>query len=77
MNQYLNKKIFSIIAETAAVEKVEAYVIGGFVRDCLLQRKCKDIDIVVTQSGIDLARKVAAKIGSKTKVDMELWESMP
>jgi poly(A) polymerase len=68
VNNCLNKKIFGIIAETATAEKVEAYVIGGYVRDCLLKRNCKDIDIVVTGSGIDLARKVAARIGPKTKV---------
>ena len=41
------------------------YVIGGYVRDLLLKRPSKDIDIVVVGSGIDLAKAVAKKIGKK------------
>ena len=41
---------------------IQAFAIGGFVRDKLLQRECKDIDIVCTGSGIELAHQVAAGI---------------
>ncbi|MBR1631498.1 MAG: HD domain-containing protein [Paludibacteraceae bacterium] len=41
----------------------ECYVIGGYVRDMLLHRPSKDIDIVTVGSGIDLARAVAKRIG--------------
>lgn len=44
-------------------ENLEAYVVGGFVRDIFLERPNKDIDVVVIGSGIDLAKKVANKIG--------------
>ena len=44
------------------------YVIGGYVRDLLLQRPSKDIDIVVVGSGIDLAKSLARRIGKKGKV---------
>lgn len=44
--------------------QVEAYVIGGYVRDLLLNRPSKDIDIVVIGNGIDLAERTAAKMGN-------------
>jgi poly(A) polymerase len=63
----LNKKIFRMIAEAAREENKECYVVGGYVRDLILKRPSKDIDVVVVGSGIDIAKKVASKIG-KTKV---------
>jgi len=53
-------------------ENVQAYVIGGWVRDCLLKRNHpdKDIDIVVIGSGIDIARKAARKIKPGIKVSV-------
>jgi len=65
---FLNKKIFTIISEQALALNVRAYVIGGYVRDSLLKRKSKDIDIVVEGSGIELAQKVAATIGTNVTV---------
>lgn len=69
MIKCLNKKIFEIISETAHQKGVEAYVIGGYVRDCLLKRMSKDIDIVVVGNGIDLARAVA-KVLNNVKVSV-------
>jgi putative nucleotidyltransferase with HDIG domain len=53
-------------------ENVQAYVIGGWVRDCLLKRDHpdKDIDIVVIGSGIDIAKKAARKIHPGIKVSV-------
>ena len=65
---FLNKKIFKIIAEEAEFLNVRAYVIGGYVRDCFLQRKSKDIDIVAEGSGIELAERVAARLGVRITV---------
>jgi len=65
---FLNKKIFTIISEQALELNVRAYVIGGYVRDSLLKRKSKDIDIVVEGSGIELAQKVASTIGTNVTV---------
>lgn len=45
-----------------------AFVIGGWVRDLLLKRDSKDIDIVVVGSGIDLAARVAEKAGKTGKL---------
>jgi poly(A) polymerase len=59
---FLQRKIFTIVSETAARQGVEAYVIGGYVRDCFLQRPSKDIDIVVQGSGIGLAKEVGKQL---------------
>ena len=68
MNKHINHPIFSIIAESAQKIGVDTYVIGGFVRDIILNRPSKDIDIVCIGSGIDLANAVAKNIGNKTNV---------
>jgi poly(A) polymerase len=49
--------------QAAAELKVNAFVIGGFVRDLYLQRPSKDIDIVVEGSGIELAQRAAKNLG--------------
>ncbi|HEY0272845.1 MAG TPA: HD domain-containing protein [Chitinophaga sp.] len=56
------------IAMAAAETGVPAYVIGGFVRDKLLGRKTKDMDIVCVGNGIALAHQVAAKLGGHVPV---------
>ncbi|MDB4656126.1 CCA tRNA nucleotidyltransferase, partial [Flavobacteriales bacterium] len=42
---------------------VEVYVIGGYVRDCILGRETKDIDVVSTGKGIELAQAVSKQLG--------------
>jgi poly(A) polymerase len=56
--------IFKIISEQADAKNIRAFAIGGYVRDLLLNRPSKDIDIVVEGKGIDLARAVAKQIGN-------------
>lgn len=51
--------VFKKIAEAATLLNTDAYVIGGFVRDLLLDRPSKDLDIVTSGDGIELASKVA------------------
>ncbi|MFH1320823.1 MAG: HD domain-containing protein [Bacteroidota bacterium] len=68
MEQHLKHPIFKIVTEAASGMNVPAYVVGGFVRDIILCRQSKDIDIVVVGSGIDLARKVAKKISEDIKI---------
>ena len=63
MSQYLDKEIFRIVSELAQERGVRAFVIGGYVRDCLLGRHCKDIDIVVEGSGVDFAIALGKKTG--------------
>jgi len=70
MNICLNDNIFNILSDVVTSENVRAWVIGGYVRDCLLGREHpdKDIDIVVVGNGIDIARKSAKKISPHIKV---------
>jgi len=72
MNICLNDEIFETLSSVVTKENVKAYVIGGWVRDCILHREHaeKDIDIVVIGSGIDIARKTARKINPKIKVSI-------
>lgn len=63
VKQHLQHKIFHFIADAAEELGYPAYVIGGFVRDILLGRDCKDVDVVAIGSGIQLAEAVAKKAG--------------
>ncbi len=56
---------FRLIREAADETGVEAYVIGGYVRDIFLNRPSKDIDVVAVGSGIELAKAVARKFGKR------------
>ncbi len=51
--------VFRAVGKIADAQGVRAFAIGGFVRDLLIQRKSKDIDIVCEGSGIELARAAA------------------
>jgi len=66
--EFLQHKIFEIVSEVAEQQGVQAYVIGGFVRDCFLQRASKDIDIVVQGSGIALAEAVGKRLKTQVAV---------
>ena len=65
----IQSEVFSFIKKAAADLGQEAYVIGGFVRDAILERgKAKDIDIVSLGDGIELAKKVAELLPKSTPV---------
>lgn len=65
----LKNPVFTIIAHAAKELSAECYVIGGYVRDYLLQREAPtDIDIVAVGSGISLANKVAKALPGKPEV---------
>jgi len=69
--QHLEHTIFQIISQAAQELNLECYVIGGFVRDILLERDHKkDIDIVAVGSGIELALKVSELIPFHPKVQV-------
>lgn len=59
----LDHKIFRTIGSVADKLGVDAYVVGGYVRDLILHRPSKDIDFVCVGSGIELARAVAQELG--------------
>ncbi len=64
MKKHLNHPVFHTIRDIASELNRETYVIGGFVRDLYLERPSKDIDIVTIGSGIELAERVAKKLGN-------------
>lgn len=64
-SKYLQHPVFKVASQIVTEEGLEAYVIGGYVRDLLLERPSKDIDIVVVGNGMDLAEKCAAKLRVK------------
>lgn len=71
LHQALTHPIFKIISQSAEEIGVDAYVIGGFVRDYILNRgQHKDIDIVAIGSGIALAKQVAKNIPNRPKVQI-------
>lgn len=71
MKSYLESPIFDVIHRAAEALNLETYVIGGYVRDRLLQRRePKDVDIVAVGSGIALAEKVSELLPKHPKVQV-------
>lgn len=64
----LEHPIYKIVGEVADQMGVEAYAVGGVVRDYFLHRPCTDIDIVCLGSGVDLAINVAHRINANKEV---------
>lgn len=62
MKVALTHPIFEQIARIVQRENIEAYVVGGYVRDIFLDRNSKDIDVVVVGDGIQIARQLSAAI---------------
>ena len=63
MKQFVNKEIFRLIGKLADETNTPVYVIGGYVRDMLLNKKePKDIDFVAVGSGIELASRLAKQL---------------
>ncbi|MBP5413353.1 MAG: HD domain-containing protein [Bacteroidales bacterium] len=63
----LKHPIFQCISQTSERLGIDAYVVGGFVRDIFLLRDNHDIDIVVLGNGIDFALAVAEQLGIAAK----------
>lgn len=53
-----------------AADKVETYVVGGYVRDLIMGKESHDIDVVCVGSGIELAEKLAALLPGKTHLSV-------
>jgi len=71
LKEALQHNIFKIISQSAKELNLQAYVIGGYVRDYILNRGThKDIDVVAIGSGIDLAKQVSANLPSNPKVQI-------
>ncbi|ADQ18981.1 polynucleotide adenylyltransferase/metal dependent phosphohydrolase [Leadbetterella byssophila DSM 17132] len=61
--------IFEAVSSAAEDLGIQAYVVGGFVRDLILCRAGKDIDFVCVGSGIELAIATASKLGKHISVN--------
>ena len=67
LSQHIAHPIFHQLREAAIELGLPCYAIGGYVRDVLLERPCKDIDIVVEGKGITLAKAFAKQMGIAKK----------
>src|SRR5688572_30677963 len=65
LSKHLKHPVFKVCSQICQENNWEAYVVGGFVRDLLLERPSKDIDIVVVGNGMDLAQLTAEKLRVK------------
>lgn len=72
LSQHLTHPVFKVASEIVTEKGLQAYVIGGYVRDLILERPSKDIDIVVIGNGLDLAKACAEKLRVKK---VSLFES--
>lgn len=61
--------VFSVVAKAAKNLGVETYVVGGYVRDLILQRPSKDVDFVCVGSGIQLAEESARLLNAGMHVN--------
>ncbi|GAB2706160.1 HD domain-containing protein [Mucilaginibacter koreensis] len=68
MKQHLKHPVFKMISRMAGEQQVQAYAIGGFVRDIFLNRPSKDIDIVVLGNGIAFAEAMGKALNTKVAV---------
>ncbi len=66
----LNLKIIDIISNLSIELQIKTFVVGGYVRDLLLERKTDDIDILVIGDGISFARKVKKKLSSNVSLQI-------
>ena len=66
----INYPIFSVVSLIAGKLDKPVYVIGGYVRDIILERTSKDIDFVIIGNGIELAEKIAAHLGKNVTVNI-------
>ncbi len=68
--EILEQPLFRAIGKVADDCGQPVFVIGGYVRDILLQRPTTDIDIMTVGNGIELAEKVAVSLGIRSKVSV-------
>lgn len=69
LEEKLDKSVFRLVGRVADRLGKECYVVGGYVRDLLLDRRSKDIDFLTVGSGIEVAREVASEMrGSRLSV---------
>lgn len=70
LSDKLTSPVFQTMSEVADSLGLETYVVGGYVRDLLMRRPCKDIDFVCVGSGIALAEAAAKALNPKINVNV-------
>ena len=70
VNEGLNVEIIDLISNISTKLKTRTFLVGGYVRDLLLGRKSKDIDVLVIGDGISFASEVKKKLGSKANLQI-------
>ncbi|WP_420386105.1 CCA tRNA nucleotidyltransferase [Roseivirga sp.] len=65
LSKHLKDPVFKKVGAVADQLGLETYVVGGYVRDVLLERESKDIDFVCVGSGVELATAVHKALGGK------------
>lgn len=68
LSSSLRHAIFKTLGAVADQRSLETYVVGGYVRDIILERPSKDIDLVCIGSGIEFAEAVATALGPRVNV---------
>lgn len=63
--KHLKHPVFKVASQISGEKNLQSFVIGGYVRDLLLERPSKDIDIVVVGSGMDMAQLCGEKLRVK------------
>ena len=64
----ININVLNIISNYCIENNIECYVVGGFVRDFIINRKCKEADLLVIGDAINLAKKIAKKLDPSISV---------
>ena len=62
--QNIDKKLLSILRETANEMKIEVFIVGGWVRDQILNRPSKDMDFLIIGNGLAFAETLGKKLGN-------------
>jgi putative nucleotidyltransferase with HDIG domain len=76
MEKYLDHPVFKIVSEEAERLGVDAYVIGGYVRDSILGRECKDIDVVAVSHDAKVKTVgivIAEAVGKRLKKNVNIF----
>ena len=69
MSEQLQHPVFRLLGDLADQHQTDIYVIGGYVRDTLMNRPFNDdVDILVVGNGIAFAEKAGELLGSKVAV---------
>tara|TARA_S200000501_G_scaffold121152_1_gene114015 strand:+ start:557 stop:1981 length:1425 start_codon:yes stop_codon:yes gene_type:complete len=72
-NKRLNLDIIDIISNLSIELQIKTFLVGGYVRDLILSRESKDIDVLVIGDGISFAKEVKKKLD--TKVNLQIFKN--